>query len=268
MPTLFSLSFSTIFRSLSVLALWLCISALQATELNDTGVTFCGDETTKTAQCLTVSSDGGTYPRQDARYGRDAKAAARKLEKAGSGSAGFDYTKIANNGTLLPVSAELGTGGTDWACTRDNVTGLVWEVKSTSGLRSQSHTYSWYNSNTATNEGFAGNSSLGTCYKPGRCDTEKFTADVNTAKLCSFNDWRMPKLSELVSIVHYGRTNPAIDTDYFPNTPIDNFWSGSLVDYPGNSYGGTGVVLFDFGRVGTGSGRGNKFKVRLVRGQL
>jgi hypothetical protein len=46
------------------------------------------------------------------------------------------YTKIANNGANLPDSALLGTGPTDWACTRDNRSGLLWEVKTAdSGLR-------------------------------------------------------------------------------------------------------------------------------------
>jgi hypothetical protein len=115
--------------------------------LNDTGITFCGDATTNTANCATVAADGGKFPRQDARYGRDAQAAAGTLAKVGGGGAGFDFTKIANNGTVLAASAALGSGATHWACTRDNVTGLIWTVKTTSGLRSQSHHYSWYNSN-------------------------------------------------------------------------------------------------------------------------
>jgi hypothetical protein len=41
------------------------------------------------------------------------------------------YTMIANNGAALPNSAVLGNGTGDWACTRDNETGLIWEVKTT-----------------------------------------------------------------------------------------------------------------------------------------
>ncbi len=55
------------------------------------------------------------------------------------------YTKIANNGALLPDSAPLGSGQSDWACTRDNATGLIWEVKTAaSGWRDQSKTYTHY----------------------------------------------------------------------------------------------------------------------------
>lgn len=38
-----------------------------------------------------------------------------------------NYTKIANNGSILPGDAQLGTQPTDWACTKDNKTGLMWE---------------------------------------------------------------------------------------------------------------------------------------------
>ena len=55
------------------------------------------------------------------------------------------YTKIANNGLRLPDSATLGTNPTDWACTKDNNTGLVWEVKTTDGgLRDMNYYYANY----------------------------------------------------------------------------------------------------------------------------
>ena len=127
----------------------------------------------------------------------------------------------------LAASAALGTGATDWACTKDNVTGLVWEVKTTSGLRSSDHTYTWYNSNPATNGGDNGTASGGTCFTAGRCDTEKFVADVNAAGLCGATNWRMPTIKELEGIVDFGRFRPTIDPTYFPNTLPDSVWSGS-----------------------------------------
>ncbi len=230
--------------------------------LNDTGITFCGDATTNTANCATVGADGGTFPRQDALNGRDAQAAARTLTKVGGGGAGFDFSKIDNNGSVT-TSTTLGTGATDWACTRDNVTGLIWEVKTTSGLRSMSHTYSWYNNNPATNGGSAGTPSLGTCFATGRCDTEKYVQDVNEAGLCGAGDaWRMPSVKELEGIADLGRTNPAIDSTYFPNTPSSGFWSGSPYS---NSSGTAWGVFFDYGEVDS-SNRSAVGAVRLVRG--
>jgi hypothetical protein len=43
-----------------------------------------------------------------------------------------------------------------------------------------------------------------------------------------FSDWRMPTWIELVSLVDYGRSNPAIDVSTFPSTPNDFFWSGTI----------------------------------------
>ncbi len=59
------------------------------------------------------------------------------------------YTKIANNGTDLPDSAVLGSGATDWACTRDDTSGLIWEVKTgDGGLRDANKTYTNYDNLT------------------------------------------------------------------------------------------------------------------------
>ena len=61
------------------------------------------------------------------------------------------YTKMANNGAELPDSAYLGSGATDWACSRDNATGYIWEVKTTSGLRNQSK--QWFDNNADRHPG-------------------------------------------------------------------------------------------------------------------
>ena len=124
------------------------------------------------------------------------------LPKVGAGGKGFDFSKISNNGAVLPASATLGTDPNDWACTYDNHTGLMWEVKTTSGLRSQSHTYTWYDS-VHNYGGNPGTASGGTCQTTGRCDTEKFTADVNAAGLCGKTDWRMPTHQELYNLAEY-----------------------------------------------------------------
>ena len=137
------------------------------------------------------------------------------------------FSKIANNGSVLNASAVLGSGATDWACSRDNATGLIWEVKTGSGLRSQSHDYTWYSSKPATHGGSEGTPIGGTCAVSGRCDTEKFVADVNKLGLCGAKDWRLPSIDELISIVDASRFRPAIDPGYFPHTPVTGFWSAS-----------------------------------------
>ncbi len=246
---------------IATLILTLTGTALAA-GLNDTGITDCYNDSAVVT--TGVEADSGTHPRQDCRYGRDAAARAGNLTKVGGGSKGFDFTKIANNGSVLPASATLGSAPTDWACTKDNVTGLIWEVKTTSGLRSQSHTYTWYNSNAATNGGGAGTASGGTCATTGRCDTEKFVADVNAAGLCGATDWRMPTTNELMSIVDYGIAypGPTIDTTWFPNTPASYFWSASASS--GYSNGAWSVYFYYGYAYGYGKG-GYGVQVRLVR---
>jgi hypothetical protein len=220
------------------------LTAARAASLPDTGQDLCDNGSNVLVACSSANTgDAATYPRQDGRFGRDAKAAAGTLIKIGGGAAGFDYTKIANNGSDLPVSATLSndpTYPTGWACTRDNITALTWEVKTADGgLRDMNWTYTWYNSDGSTNAGNAGTPDTGAgvgsdnCLNTSRCDTEKFVADVNAAPgLCGFTDWRMPTRRELLTLVHAGApnpgiANPSIDATYFPNTIGYLFWSGS-----------------------------------------
>ncbi len=242
-------------------ALCSATSFSHAAGLNDTGITDCWNNTT-VINGTGIESDTGTHPRQDCRYGRD-PAAAAGTTKVGGGSKGFDFTKIANDGTALPASVALGTGLADWACTRDNVTGLIWEVKTTSGLRSQSHSYTWFSSDPTSRGGWSGEPSGGTCETPTRCDTEKYVADVNAAPgLCGATNWRMPSKSELMSILDYGKGFPPfIDSDYFRNTVATAFWSAS--PYAGNDNNAWSV---DFtGGYAENNFKATKFPVRLVR---
>jgi hypothetical protein len=229
-----------------------------ATGFNDTGIIFCGDDSTNTADCSSVAADGGSHPRQDARYGRDAAAMADQLPKVGGGQVGFDFTPL----DALGQPTSPGSGATPHPCTRDNVTGLVWEVKTTDGgLRDQKWTYSWYDS-VHNYGGNSGTASGGTCKTTGHCDTEKYVADVKASALCGFSDWRMPSWLELQGIAHLGRSNPAIDPTYFPNTPSSYFWSGSpnalSSNYAWFVYFGDGYVS-NYPRYGD-------YSVRLVRG--
>ncbi len=132
--------------------------AAPAAGLNDSGQTLCYNGSAALVACDAANSgDAAPYPGQDGRYGRDAAATAGALTKIGGGAAGFDFTKIANDGTELPASATLGTGATAWACTRDNTTGLTWEVKTDdNGLRDKDWTYTWYSTDGTTNGGDAG----------------------------------------------------------------------------------------------------------------
>ena len=221
-------------RSIGVakwVAMWasvLGVSCATATGLNDTGFTTCADASGATVSCTAATA----VKAQDARTGRDAAAAAA-LTKTGAGATGFDFTKMSNGASGTPSKAiaatvALGTGPDDWGCTYDNTTGLMWEVKTTSVLRSQKHTYSWYSTNAATNGGYIGTAGGGTCATAGHCDTEKFLQDVNAVGMCGRSDWRMPTIGELKSLVWLG-ARPTIAGGYFPNTVANLYWSGSPV---------------------------------------
>ena len=212
------------------------ISLGYTARINDTGITKWAN-----ANSNSLTSPQADYPGQDADYGTN----------------GFSFTKLDAAGNPLTESAAT------WTCVLDNVTGLTWEVKTDDGgLHDKDNTYTWYNSDPTTNGGSAGTATTGTCIGPSGCDTEKYAAAVNDEGLCGFTDWRLPTREELLSIVDFGTTHPAIDTVYFPNTPSSDFWSGS--PYAGNSDFAV-RVNFGYGRGLNGNKVDGKY-VRLVRG--
>jgi Protein of unknown function (DUF1566) len=224
--------------------------------LNDTGINFGGEATSgNNAGC---TSTNASIAQQDCSNGRDVNAA---LNGSADGAVGFSFTKISNSGNPLPASAALGTGVNDWACTYDNVTGLMWEVKTASGRRSSAHTYTWFSTDASSNGGATGTANGGACGDAGQCDTEKYTQLTNLITLCGRSDWRMPHVKELESIVNFSSVNPAIDTAWFPNTPASIFWSGSpdAGDAPSAWH-----VNFYYGDAYYGD-RGYGDRVRLVR---
>lgn len=236
--------------------------------LNDTGQSACYDAADTLVACnATVAGDAGVNPRQDARYGRDAAAVNGKLAKVGAGAAGFDFTKIANDGNSLAASAMLGDSAADWACTKDNVTGLVWEVKTDTGLRGRAHTYTWY-STAANNGGNVGALGTNTCADTlsgygNQCNTQNFVLAVNARSLCGAQDWRLPTHRELLGIVNSGATNPAIDNTHFPNTMPDWHWTSSTyAPYPAAAW----LVLFYYGGAYADVKAYDYVFVRLVRG--
>jgi len=227
--------------------------------LNDTGITWGGNYPNGN----NTNCTGTTITAQDCKHGRDAKATAGTLTKTGAGSAGFDFTKLDSDGNTLSATA------TAQRCVKDNHTGLIWEVKTTSGLHNKSDTYNWYNIDRTTNGGAVGytDDDGNTCHgytasdRNLFCNTQAFVNRVNTAGLCGKNDWRLPTIDELRSIVNYGRHNPSIDTGYFPNTPAYSFWSSSPHSN-GSSY--AWVVGFVDGD-DYYDDRNYSYRVRLVR---
>jgi len=204
--------------------------------LNDTGITWGGDYSSGNNATCTSNI---TSP-QDCHQGRDATH-----NDNSDGHAGFSFTKLDASGNALSA------GATNWSCVRDNVTGLVWEAKTTDGsIHDKTNTYRW---GGVTRQG-----DYGTEFYD---DWNALVNSSNSANFCGFNDWRVPNTQELMSIVDNSRTNPSIDINYFPNTISSSFWSAS----PNASYTSRAwVVNFYDGSSDFGNRNVSRY-VRLVR---
>ena len=207
--------------------------------LNDTGITRGGNYPSgNNAGCSGVAIGA-----QDCSGGRDITH-----NNNTDGHAGFSFTKISSTGQELSANAPT------WSCVKDNVTGLMWEVKTTSGLHNRASNFTWYNTDPATNGGANGDPG-------GNNNTQTFVTDVNTQGLCGASDWRMPSYGELQGIVSYGHYGPTIDIIYFPNSQSGFFWSGT--SFAGGTDRAMGI-LFLCGN-SWAAPRTETKKVRLVR---
>jgi hypothetical protein len=156
------------------------------------------------------------------------------------------YSKVANDGSKLPETAKLGKGLKDWACTKDEKTGLLWEIKTTDGtVRDVNQIYSNYSlGSDVTNDVY-------------KSDTNSFgfAVAVNKNSLCGRANWRLPSADELGSMFvcpsgmepsasrydyfcsvgskytdTYLVESPIRNTSYFPNSVSGEYWSSSAVE--------------------------------------
>ena len=145
------------------------------------------------------------------------------------------YTKLDANGNDLPADAA------EWVMVRDNVTQLIWEVKTDSddgSIHDKDDEYDWYDAQ------------------------DVFVAALNAEKFGGYSDWRMPNIKELASIEDLRRYGPAIDTDFFPNTVSSDYWSSTTDPY----YTDTAwYIYFSHGDDNRGY-KGYSSYVRAVRG--
>ena len=172
----------------------------------DTGITKCYDaDGNEISPC---PSEGQAFYGQDACYTINT----------------MSYTKLDAAGN------DLTNGAKSWIMVRDNVTGLIWEVKQANdGVQDYSNphdannTYAWYDPDPAVNGGNAGSDSAP--------NTSNFITALNDANFGGYSDWRMPSRQELISIVDYSIPEPqtVVDTTFFPNT------HNSDEDYPQDS---------------------------------
>ncbi len=68
---------------------------------------------------------------------------------------------------------------------------------------------------------------------------------MNEMSYLSFNDWRLPNIKELASIVKLDCAMPAIDKRVFPGTDQEDFWTSTVFEqYPGRAW----YVNFKYGQ--------------------
>lgn len=86
----------------------------------------------------------------------------------------------------------------------------------------------------------------------------------NNLTFGGYDDWRLPNVKELQSIIDYGTYGFIVDTTYFPNTKLDFYWSSTTNDLlTSNAW----RVYFDYGYVGYNNKTLNRY-VRGVRGGI
>lgn len=77
-----------------------------------------------------------------------------------------------------------------------------------------------------------------------------------------FSDWRLPSRIELVSLVDFTKSAPAIDTTAFPETPATMFWTSSpVISLAKNEFW---TVDFNSGATSSADA-GTPYQVRCVR---
>ena len=167
---------------------------------------------------------------EDCEHGRDATA-----NDPSDGHAGFSYTRLNSDGSEYSGSGDYATE--PWACVLDNVTGVIWEVKTTDGGTHDTNIeYTWYNADGVDIDGtiFRGSDNG---IDP---TTQELVDATNAEQLCGLSNWRLPTSSELVSIrnntIVIDGDNFSVDSDYFPNLKSVSLWSSS-VNYYANADG-------------------------------
>ena len=69
--------------------------------------------------------------------------------------------------------------------------------------------------------------------------------------LADLSDWRLPSDFELMTIVDYGTTAPAINGTYFPHTPSDSHWWTQTEGQSSSFFSGRWAVDFGSGNLDT-----------------
>lgn len=196
--------------------------------MNDTGIVKGGNSPGGNGSCF----NNNVTLMQDCSVGRDNTHADNS-----DGIAGFSFTKIDMNGGELPDNA------INWSCIKDNVTGLLWEVKTDNGdTHDKDNKYQW-GGLTALGRDHIGRTGI------YRDDWNSLITGSNSNSFCGVSGWRVPNIQELNTIVNLGGVDNVVLTNYFPNTEyldcnLHMYWSSTPM---ANGFNDSWVICFKDG---------------------
>ena len=135
------------------------------------------------------------YPGQDAAYGFD------NTEKQTTTEAGFKFVKLDSKGTKLSADA------TEWACTLDERTGLVWENKTADSTSVQFKDRVFVFESEAFKPYYEDLEVVGcVTANDNICSTSQYAEHINNQSLCGINNWRLPTYQEFYDVLDLGET--------------------------------------------------------------
>ena len=202
----------------------LSLVATQTSGSNDTGaVLHFADGASD------VTDAPSDFPGQDAEYGFD------KEDLQTTTGAGFKFVKLDDKGATLAADA------TEWSCTLDERTGLIWENKSadTNSVQFKDRTFVY---ESETFKPYYEDLDVVGCVAAGDniCSTSEYAAHINQQSLCGVNDWRLPTYQEFYDVLDLGETEKDAD---------DNVYGLNYAYFPQQGLGSpdveTGAVWLD-----------------------
>lgn len=214
------------------------------------------------SQCYAIGGNGlvpcrsADIPGQDGQLGRDTDP---DTNAPGNGSLGLSFVRICNSGKpagkgSCPAVPVLGDGPDDWGCVKDTLTAIMWEVKTTSGLRARDLKYTDYSP----------------AYDPvgeygSATDASGYVAAVNAAALCGYTDWGLAHTDKVQSIIDYSVAaagGARVDPAFFPGTQAGWYWNDSPnLASPGEAF----AVDFEDGSVSNAADRATPRFVQVLR---
>lgn len=230
--------------------------------LNDTGVISYFDGTTFSD--LAPNSD---YPGQDAEFGHDVEFGSviydgaagfswTKLDKSGNAlsSSASEYECVRDNRTGLVWERKYLSTNLPAVSSDDALRALFTNepedahpyTSANLNYRSNNYKYYWFNMDDNTNGGGDGVRGIENGNKPHSrykvsnicgypvtsnakyCNTSDYIAHLNSEALCGFQDWKVPDINELRSIINYRTTNAEVgEVEYFNNSAAGTYMSST-----------------------------------------